>query len=181
MLCIWGRAIVRVVLMSGWIIWGHRKQKPEFGWRWLWVCCLSFLELYSHIWALTIEKVEHLFLLPVSEASICPVPITARFKVRQFWLPYKRSFTQRAVRAVLLTETYIRDHPISISDKLIGANTQGQSHANFYNFTTHKVSATSSMSISWKFARNGRFSDPSQVYWVTVSIVRSSPKVIYES
>lgn len=91
-LCSLERAINRVVLVSGWVIWAYRKQKAEFGWRWLWVCCLSFLELYSYIWALTVEKLEHLFLLPVSETSICSVPITARFKVRQFWLPYKRSF-----------------------------------------------------------------------------------------
>lgn len=108
-LCSLGRAVICVVLVSRWVIWAHRKQNAEFGWRWLWACCLSFLELYSHIWVLTIEKLEHLFLLPVSETSVCSVPITDRFKVRQFWLPYKRSFyTESSEGIVLLTATYIK-------------------------------------------------------------------------
>ena len=44
-----------------------------------------------------------------------------------FGFPIKGRFTQRAVRALLLTVTYIKkDHPISISDKLIGGSTPGR-------------------------------------------------------
>lgn len=43
--------------------------------------------VFPHVWALTIEKLERLWLLSnVSETSICSVPISAKLKVKQFWL-----------------------------------------------------------------------------------------------
>lgn len=88
-------AVIGVMWRSGywstWIMYGRWAALPTKGWIWVKVGVDLLLThsktVFPHVWALTIEKLERLWLLSnVSETSICSVPISAKLKVKQFWL-----------------------------------------------------------------------------------------------